>query len=658
MTDAPLGTYADTWRRSIDSPEDFWMEAAQGLEWTTPPRAALEQRSETDWTWFPGGRLNTSYNALDRHVIAGRGAQTALIYDSAMTGTRISLTYLELLGRVAKFAGALRANGVGTGDRVIIYLPMIPEAVIAMLACARIGAIHSVVFGGFAANELAVRIDDARPSVIVTASGGLEPGRAVEYLPLVQKALALSAGSVHTVLVRNRESIPGSAADYADESVSWLDWADEEDNAAPADPVSMASEDPLYILYTSGTTGNPKGIVRDNGGHAVALAWSMRNIYNISPGDVYWAASDVGWVVGHSYIVYAPLLAGATSIIYEGKPIGTPDAGAFWRVIEDYKVKVLFTAPTAVRAIRRVDPDLAELARYDVTSLTSLFLAGERLDPETFHWANDGLHCPVVDHWWQTETGWAICANPLGIEALETRPGSATVPVPGYEIDILDSKGHKVKRVGKDGNIAIRLPLPPGTLLGIWGSAERFQSAYLSAFPGYYATGDSGHFDDDGYLYIMGRTDDVINVAGHRLSTGSLEEVLTLHPAVAECAVLGVRDALKGQRAAGFVTLKAGATINHDTLARELVALVRENVGPVAAFRDVTILDRLPKTRSGKILRKTIRQIVDGEPYTVPPTIEDPTVLDDLIHAVTASAHKASAETARTKTAVTTAPQH
>jgi len=639
----PHGSYQRSWQRSIDSPEEFWLEAAADIEWITPPRAALEQRSATDWSWFPGGHLNTSVNALDRHVLAGRGAQTALIYDSAMTGTQASLTYLDLLGRVSKFAGALRANGVGRGDRVIIYLPMIPEAVIAMLACARIGAIHSVVFGGFAANELATRIDDARPSVIVTASGGHEPGRAVEYLPLVQRALTLSDGSVHTVIVRDRDTIPGSAADYADEPVSWLDWATEENGAAPADPVSMASEDPLYILYTSGTTGSPKGIVRDTGGHAVALAWSMRNIYNVEPGDVYWAASDVGWVVGHSYIVYAPLLVGATTVIYEGKPIGTPDAGAFWRVVEEHRVKVLFTAPTAVRAIRRVDPELQELKKYDVSSLASLFLAGERLDPETFHWANNGLHCPVVDHWWQTETGWAICANPLGIEELETRPGSATVPVPGYNIEILDSKGRPVTRVGKDGNIAIRLPLPPGNLIGIWGSAERFSTAYLTAFPGYYATGDSGHFDEDGYLYIMGRTDDVINVAGHRLSTGSLEEVLTLHPAVAECAVLGVHDPLKGQRAAGFVTLKAGATIDHDTLARELVALVRDNVGPVAAFRDVTILERLPKTRSGKILRKTIRQIVDGEPYTVPPTIEDPAVLDDLRQALDATAEKAAA---------------
>ncbi|WP_174776512.1 AMP-binding protein [Cryobacterium mannosilyticum] len=634
--DSTVG-YHETWQRSIDADTraEFWLEAAQAVDWITPPRIALEERSPGTWRWFPDGELNTSYNALDRHVLAGRGAQTAVIYDSAMSGTRIRISYLDLLCRVSRFAGVLRENGVGRGDRVIVYLPMIPEAIVAMLACARIGAVHSIVFGGFAASELAVRIDDARPTVIVTASGGLEPGRAVEYLPLVQRALAQSAGSVRTVIVRDREMIPGSAADYAGaDGVAWLDWATEEAKATPADPVALRSEDPLYILYTSGTTGNPKGIVRDNGGHAVALAWSMRNIYAAGAGDVFWAASDVGWVVGHSYIVYAPLLVGATTVIYEGKPIGTPDAGAFWRVVEDYRVKVLFTAPTAIRAIRRVDPELRELEKYDVSSLHGLFLAGERLDPETYHWANDGLHCPVVDHWWQTETGWAICANPRGIAELETKPGSATFPVPGYDVVILDSKGRPVSRVGKDGNIAIRLPLPPGNLLGIWGSEERFASAYLSAFPGFYATGDSGHFDDDGYLYVMGRTDDVINVAGHRLSTGSLEEVLTLHPAVAECAVLGVHDPLKGQRAAGFVTLKAGATIDHDTLATELVALVREHVGPVAAFRDVTILDRLPKTRSGKILRKTIRQIVDGEPYTVPPTIEDPATLDALTLAV------------------------
>ncbi|HSP53191.1 MAG TPA: AMP-binding protein [Cryobacterium sp.] len=637
MPEEASAGYHDLWQHSVDAGtrSAFWLRAAQAIDWTLPPTVALEERSPGTWRWFPDGELNTSYNALDRHVLAGRGDQTAVIYDSAMSGTRVRLSYQELLGRVERFAGVLRANGVGQGDRVIVYLPMIPEAIVAMLACARIGAIHSVVFGGFAASELAVRIDDARPTVIVTASGGLEPGRAVEYLPLIERALSLSKGSVRTVIVRDREMIPGSAADYAGtDDVAWLDWAREENAAIPAAPVSLRSEDPLYILYTSGTTGNPKGIVRDNGGHAVALAWSMANIYNVKPGDVFWAASDVGWVVGHSYIVYAPLLAGATTVIYEGKPVGTPDAGAFWRVVEDYQVSVLFTAPTAIRAIRRVDPDLAELAKYDISSLHGLFLAGERLDPETYHWANDGLHCPVVDHWWQTETGWAIAANPRGIADIPTKPGSATFPVPGYDIAILDSKGKPVKRAGKDGNIAIRLPLPPGTLLGVWGSEDRFQSAYLSAFPGFYATGDSGHFDEDGYLYVMGRTDDVINVAGHRLSTGSLEEVLTLHPAVAECAVLGVHDPLKGQRAAGFVTLKAGASIDHDTLAEQLVALVREHVGPVAAFRDVTILERLPKTRSGKILRKTIRQIVDGEPFTVPPTIEDPTVLDALKQAV------------------------
>ncbi|WP_256041507.1 AMP-binding protein [Cryobacterium sp. SO1] len=627
--------YRDVWRRSIDEREGFWLDAARQIDWVSPPSAALTQRSPTDYSWFADGTLNTSYNALDRHVLAGRGDHTALIYDSAMTGTKARISYSQLLDRVARFAGVLRANGVGRGDRVVVYLPMIPEAVVAMLACARIGAVHSVVFGGFAASELAVRIDDARPTVIVTASGGLEPGKTVPYLPLVNKALQLSAGSVHTVIVRHRDAIPGSAADYADDtSVRWLDWAAAEATATPAEPVTVRSSDPLYILYTSGTTGNPKGIIRDNGGHAVALTWSMRGIYDIGPDDVFWAASDVGWVVGHSYIVYAPLLAGATTVIYEGKPIGTPDAGAFWRVVSEYRVNALFTAPTAIRAIRRVDPELTELDRYDVSSLTALFLAGERLDPETFHWINDGLHCPVVDHWWQTETGWAICANPRGIQELPTKPGSTAVPVPGYDIAILDSKGQPITKLGKDGNIAIRLPLPPGSLLGIWGGAERFADAYLTAFPGYYATGDSGHLDADGYLYVMGRTDDVINVAGHRLSTGSLEEVLTRHPAVAECAVLGVHDALKGQRAAGFVTLKAGWVVEHDLLTAELVNLVREHIGPVAAFRDVTILDRLPKTRSGKILRKTIRQIVDGEPYKIPPTIEDPTVLDALVRAV------------------------
>ncbi len=626
-----MSGYADVYEHSMANPGIFWLEAAEAIDWDVPPDAALDTSGDVA-RWFPGGRLNTSYNALDRHVEAGNGDRTALIYDSAMTGTRAHLSYRELRDRVATFAGVLRDHGVTSGDRVVIYLPMIPEAVIAMLACARLGAIHSVVFGGFAANELAVRIDDATPRVVITATGGLEPGRAVEYLPLVARALEASAGSVETVIVRHRDAVPGDGEYFQGAGgARWVDWVAAEVGTAPADPVSVASDDPLYVLYTSGTTGNPKGIIRDNGGHAVALAWSMANVYGIKPGEVFWAASDVGWVVGHSYIVYGPLLAGATTVIYEGKPVGTPDAGAFWRMVEEHDVKVLFTAPTALRAIRRVDPDLLELRRYDIAGLRAIFLAGERLDPETYHWAVDGLHCPIVDHWWQTETGWAICSNPLGVEQLEARPGSTTVPSPGFAVEILDSKGRRITEPGVEGNLAIRLPLPPGGMLGIWGSPERYVDAYLSAFPGYYATGDSGHIDADGYVYVMGRTDDVINVAGHRLSTGSLEEVLTLHDAVAECAVIGVRDDLKGQRAAGFVTLKAGHEIDHTVLAAELVALVREHVGPVAAFRDVTVVARLPKTRSGKILRKTMRQIVDGEPHTVPATIEDPTVLDDLV---------------------------
>jgi propionyl-CoA synthetase len=551
---------------------------------------------------------------------------------------------------VSLFAGVLRNQGVERGDRVAIYLPMTPEAVIAMLACARIGAVHSVIFGGFAANELAVRIQDAAPKVIVTSSGGLEPGRTVEYLPIVEKALAMIVGdrsvtdavtssisviseeelSVATVIVRDRDAVPGNAAEFDGRvGVRWVDWAAELERAEPVGPVEVAATDPLYILYTSGTTGTPKGVVRDHGGYAVALAWSMRNIYDIHPGDVMWTASDVGWVVGHSYIVYGPLLAGATTVLYEGKPIGTPDAGAFWRVVEEYRVKVLFSAPTAIRAIRREDPGLEHLRRYDTSTLEALFLAGERLDTETYHWINDALHCPVVDHWWQTETGWAIAANPRGIEPLPVKPGSPTVPVPGYRVAIVDGKGRPVP-TGAEGNIVLELPLPPGSLPTLWGGDERYVSSYLSAFPGHYATGDSGYLDEDGYVYVMGRTDDVINVAGHRLSTGGLEEAINHHPAIAEVAVIGVRDELKGQRAAGFVTLKHGTAIDHDVLVTELVALVRETVGPVAAFRDVTVLDRLPKTRSGKILRKTMRQIADGEPYKVPATIEDPTVLTAL----------------------------
>lgn len=624
------GNYRSAYEKSIGNPNAFWLEQAGGIDWIKAPTQALDASGKPVYRWFPDAELNTSYNAIDRHIAAGRGEQTAIIYDSAMTGTKKEYTYNELLEKVELFAGALANQGVTKGDRVVIYLPMIPEAIYAMLACARIGAIHSVVFGGFAANELAVRIDDATPKVIVTSSGGFEPGRHVEYLPIIEKALGMSKGSVETVIVHERAAVPGSVKDFDEKTdVRWISWKEAVAGAKPHAPVAVAAQDPLYILYTSGTTGNPKGIVRDNGGHAVAMNWSMKNVYNINPGDVMWAASDVGWVVGHSYIVYAPLIAGATTVIYEGKPIGTPDAGAFWRVVNDHRVKVLFTAPTAIRAIRRMDPNLELLAQYDVTSLETLFLAGERLDTETYHWANDGLHCPVVDNWWQTETGWPIAANPRGLESLPVKPGSPSVPVPGYAVDVLDGKGRPVKR-GTEGNIVISLPMPPGTLAGLWGRPTGYQEAYLNVFDGYYATGDSGQIDEDGYVYVMGRTDDVINVAGHRLSTGQLEEAIAGHDAVAECAVTGVKDELKGQRAVGFITFKHGFEIDADKLRAEVVALVREVVGPVAAFKDVIIVPRLPKTRSGKVLRKTMRQIVDGDDYKVPPTIEDPTVLDDL----------------------------
>ena len=640
------GAYQRTYQSSIDDPEGFWLAAASTISWDVEPARALDSRNAPLYRWFPGATLNTCYNALDRHVLAGRGDQDAVIYDSAMTGIKRRYTYAEMLDEVSHFAGVLVTNGVGAGDRVVVYLPMIPEAIIAMLACARIGAVHSVVFGGFAANELAMRIDDAGPTVLVTASGGLEPGRTVEYLPIVENALAMSGGTVHSVIVKNRRHVDGSAGEFADRNavpgVRWVDWDSEMLAARPTDPLPVAATDPLYILYTSGTTGNPKGIVRDNGGHAVALAWSMKNIYDIRAGDVMWTASDVGWVVGHSYIVYGPLLAGATTVIYEGKPVGTPDAGAFWRVVEEHAVKVLFTAPTALRAIRRTDPELRLLGGHDIGHLEAVFLAGERLDPETFAWATSGLHCPIVDHWWQTETGWPIAANPRGLERLPIKPGSPTVPVPGYQLNVVDGKGEP-RKAGKDGNIVIRLPLPPGSLIGLWDGEDRYRDAYLNAFPGYYSTGDSGRIDEDGYVYVMGRTDDVINVAGHRLSTGQLEEALGRHAAVAEAAVIGVRDELKGQRASGFVTLKAGTVIDEETLRRELVDLVRDQVGPVAAFRDVVVLERLPKTRSGKVLRKTMRQIVDGDPVKVPPTIEDATVLDDLVAAL--ARHERAART-------------
>ena len=625
------GGYAQEYARSLDDPEGFWLEAAALVDWDTAPRRALDDSAAPLYRWFPDGRLNTSYNALDRHVAAGRGGADALIYDSAMLGSSRTYTYSELLSEVETFAGVLRGLGVEAGDRVIIYLPMIPQAVIAMLAAARLGAVHSVVFGGFAPKELAARIDDARPAVVVTASGGLEPKRAVEYLPNVAAALAAATHPVNHVVVAARDGFDHSFEEYdgADGAV-WHDWNALAAVAAPAGPVSVAATDPLYILYTSGTTGAPKGVVRDNGGHAVALAWSMRNIYDVGPGQVMWTASDVGWVVGHSYIVYAPLLAGAATVLYEGKPVGTPDAGAFWRVADQHRVDVLFTAPTALRAIRKADPDAALMADYDLSVLRTLFVAGERLDPETFAWAGRALDVPVVDHWWQTETGWAICANPLGLEQLPIKAGSATVPVPGFSLAIVDGQGDEVS-AGEEGNIVLRLPLPPGTLSTLWGSDDRFRSSYLEIFEGSYTTGDSGYVDEDGYVFVMGRTDDVINVSGHRLSTGAMEQIVATHPAVAECAVIGVADSLKGQRPCGYVVLKAGSILGVEELRSDLVKLVRESIGPVADFKDVQVVEALPKTRSGKILRKTMRQIADGDAYTVPSTIEDPSVIDALV---------------------------
>ncbi|TYQ03517.1 UNVERIFIED_ORG: propionyl-CoA synthetase [Gordonia westfalica J30] len=620
-----MGQYSEAFTQAVDDREGFWLEAAKAVDWTTEPTRALDDSAAPFYRWFPGGELNTSYNALDRHVAAGQGDRTALIWDSAMVGEVRRYTYAELLDEVSRFAGVLAARGITSGDRVVIYMPMIPEAAIAMLACARIGAVHSVVFGGFAAPELATRIDDAEPVAIVTASGGLEPGRAVEYLPMVAKAIELSANAPQTVIVKDRPEIAGSAADHD----GWLDWDTAMADAQAADPVPVAATDPLYILYTSGTTGKPKGVVRDNGGHAVALTWSMKNIYDISAGDVWWTASDVGWVVGHSYIVYAPLLVGATTVMYEGKPVGTPDAGAFWRVISDHGVKALFTAPTAIRAVRKADPNAEELAKYDVSSLQTLFAAGERLDPDTFTWASNTLGVPVVDHWWQTETGWAIAANLRGLEPMPIKAGSPTVPVPGYAVGVVDAEGKPVS-AGEEGSIVIELPLPPGTLAGLWRDEDRYRKSYLAAFDGYYLTGDSGYVDEDGYVFVLGRSDDVINVAGHRLSTGSIEAVVASHPAVAECAVIGIHDDLKGQRPSGYVVLKSGVDIEADTLRSELVAKVREEIGAVATFRDVTVVPALPKTRSGKILRKTMRQIADHEEYTVPSTIEDPDVLTAL----------------------------
>jgi propionyl-CoA synthetase len=619
-----MGRYQQEFKRSLAEPDQFWRDAAGLIDWYTEPRAVLDRSNLPFYSWFPGGMLNTCFNAVDRHVRDGRAGQPALIYDSPVTGSQRVMTYQQLLDEVARFAGVLHGLGVAAGDRVVIYMPMVPEAVVAMLACARIGAVHSVVFGGFAARELAARIEDARPVAVVSASCGIEASRIVEYKPILDRAIELSQHKPRSCVILQRPQASAPLAAGRD-----LDWEEQMAAAQPADCLPVAATDPLYILYTSGTTGKPKGVVRDNGGHAVALRWSMQHIYDIQPGDVYWAASDIGWVVGHSYIVYAPLLAGCTTVLYEGKPVGTPDAGAFWRVIEEHRVKALFTAPTAFRVIKKEDPG-GEFARgRDLSSLRYLFLAGERLDPETYRWARELLGIPVIDHWWQTETGWAIAANPMGLEPMEAKPGSPTVPMPGFDLHVVGASGEDVP-AGTDGEIVIRLPLPPGCLPTLWGDDQRFADSYLSQHPGYYLTGDGGHLDGDGYVFVMGRTDDVINVAGHRLSTGEMEEVLASHPAVAECAVIGVSDAIKGQIPRGFVVLKSGISTDPHAVSAELVQLIRDKIGPVAALRQVDVVSALPKTRSGKILRKTMRGMAEGGDEPVPSTIEDPGVLDAL----------------------------
>jgi propionyl-CoA synthetase len=617
-----MGGYRELFNASIADPEAFWADAARAVTWTREPQRVLDDSNPPFYRWFPDGELNTCANALDRHVDGGRADQAALIYDSPVTGSQSTYTYRELLDETARFAGVLRGLGVTKGDRVVIYMPMVPEAVIAMLACARLGAVHSVVFGGFAAHELAARIDDARPAVIVSASCGIEPTRTIDYKPMLDAALEIAVHAPPACVILQREQRPCEPLAGRDH-----DWRELMAGAEPVDPVPVAATDPLYVLYTSGTTGKPKGIVRDNGGHAVALLWTMRNIYDTQPGEVYWAASDVGWVVGHSYIVYGPLLLGATTVLYEGKPVGTPDAGAFWRVASEHRVKALFTAPTAIRAIKKEDPEALHLGKYDLSALKYLFQAGERLDPSTYGWASDVLGIPVVDHWWQTETGWAIAANPMGIEPLPIKPGSPTVPMPGYDVQILHIDGSPCEP-GEEGAICISLPLPPGTLPTLWEDDDRYEASYLCEHPGYYLTGDGGYLDDDGYLFVMGRIDDVINVAGHRLSTGCIEAVLAAHPAVAECAVIGVADEIKGQVPRGFVVLKAGAS--DEGLAAELVASVRNEIGAVACFKLVDVVAALPKTRSGKILRKTMRGIAHGKDEPLPSTIEDPAVLEAL----------------------------
>lgn len=619
-----MGRYEEVFSKSIDDPAAFWGEAASSIHWHKKWDRVLENSHGPFYRWFSGGQMNTCYNALDRHVESGMAGQTALIYDSPVTNTIQKFTFSELLDRVAVFAGGLKSLGVGKGDRVVIYMPMIPEAVIAMLACARLGAVHSVVFGGFAPHELAIRIDDAKPKVLITASGAVEVKRLIEYKPMVDKAIELASHKPEKCIVFQRSIIKASMTFGRD-----IDWNELVANSRPAECVPVSSTDPLYILYTSGTTGKPKGVVRDNGGHAVALNWSMKNIYGVEPGDVYWAASDVGWVVGHSYIVYGPLLAGCTTILYEGKSVGTPDPGAFWRVISEHKVKVMFTAPTAFRAIKREDPEGKYFQKYDLTGFKYLFLAGERLDPDTYHWASRLLSKPVIDHWWQTETGWPIVANCMGIEEFSIKPGSPTKPVPGFDVKVLDDSGNEVPPE-KEGIVTVKLPLPPGTLPTLWQNDERFVQSYMSKYPGYYFTSDGGYKDKDGYVYIMGRVDDVINVAGHRLSTGEMEEIIATHKDVAECAVLGASDILKGQLPIGLAVLKAGVNRPQEEIQKELVSMIREQIGPIACFKSIAVVARLPKTRSGKILRGTMRTIADGKQYSIPSTIDDPAILGEI----------------------------
>ncbi len=623
-----MGRFDETYRRSLDEPEAFWAEAAAAIDWDRQWDRVLDDSRAPLYRWFTGGRLNTCWNALDRHVEGGRAEQTALIYDSPVTDTVASFTYRELRDAVAHFAGALAAQGVERGDRVIVYMPMVPEAVIAMLACARLGAVHSVVFGGFAANELATRIEDAKPKVIVSASCGIEPGRVVAYKPLLDAAIATVDVKPQRCIVLQRPMLEAELDPTQD-----VEWDDALAGAEPAPCVSVEATDPLYIIYTSGTTGQPKGIVRDNGGHAVALAWSMKSIYDVDPGEVYWAASDIGWTVGHSYTVYAPFFHGCTSVLYEGKPVGTPDAGAFWRVIEEHGVCTLFTAPTAFRAIRQQDPEGDRIDRYDLSGFRALFLAGERCDPETLRWAEEQLGVPVIDHYWQTETGWPVAANCIGIEHLPVVPGSPTRAVPGWDLRAVDEGGAE-RPPGEIGALVVRLPLPPGSSPTLWNADERFRETYLSAFPGYYQTADAGYIDENGYVFVMARTDDIINVAGHRLSTGAIEEVLAAHTDVAECAVIGAADQLKGQLPVGLLVLKAGVERPEDEIVAEVVQLVRDRIGPVASFKRAVVIERLPKTRSGKILRGTMRRIADSEEYTTPATIDDPAILEEIAQAL------------------------